>query len=579
MIRSRQIFVPVAAATALFIAGLWLAGCAGKKQGVETMPTAEYPADCDWVADGPLTVVDDLSSRLAAYADTEIAPDISFLDATQREVLQKLVAASRIMNDLFWIQACPCPAQLVDRLGTLPAAERTPVEAYHAINYGPWDRRFDREPFVGTWEHPPGANYYPRDLSAAEKQRIEAGEDRLSELTTMVRRDAAGQLVAVPYSVFFARQLQEAAQLLRDAADLTENASLRDFLRSRAAAFLSDDYFESDMLWMDLDSPLEITIGPYETYEDGLFGFKAAWESFVTVTDPEESARLDKFKKELPWLESQLPIPDEHKNPNRGGESPIRVVDEVYTAGDTRAGIQTIAFNLPNDERVREAKGSKKVLLRNVMNAKFELILTPIATELVASDQLDDLTAESFFLHTLWHEMSHGLGPGKIVKDGRETEVRLELKEYYSILEEAKADAMGEWTILVLHAAGRDYFPAAIVDQQAATYLAGLFRSVRFGIAEAHGAANAIQFNYLLERGAISFDDGSGRFRVDIERFPVAMEEMVRDICLLQADGDYEGTARFIQRYRHSPPVLDAALARLDQIPVDIRPVFSHFPD
>jgi hypothetical protein len=396
-------------------------------------------------------------------------------------------------------------------------------------------------------------------------------------LFTMIRRNDEGALVARPYSEFFAKELNEAATLLNEAAALTENASLKAFLESRAAAFLSDDYYESDMLWMDLDGTVEVTIGPYETYEDGLFGYKAAFESFVTVTDPVESARLAKFKDELPWLEARLPIADEHKNLNRGSDSPIRVVDEVYSAGDTRAGVQTIAFNLPNDERVREAKGSKKVLLRNVMKAKFDQILMPIARELVAEDQLGDLTSESFFLHTLWHEMSHGLGPGKIMKDGKATEVRLELKDTYSTLEEAKADAMGEWDIFVLHRAGRDYFPAGIVKQQSATYLAGLFRSVRFGIGEAHGQANAMQFNYLLDRGAISVDEATGRFRVHHEVFEEAIGQMVADIIAIQAVGDYEASKSYIARWGGMSPVLAEALEKLDGIPVDVQPVFSRY--
>ena len=543
------------------------------------MPGTVTEGDCSWVGAESERVTGDLSDRLAGYIRTDIAPDLSHLTAAQRRVLDKLVDASRIMNDLFWIQACPCHAELTERVAACDPDQRDGVERYFRINYGPWDRRFDRQPFFGDWSHPAGANFYPLDLTAAERTQIETGAGGLSDLTTMVRRDGEGRLAAVPYSEYFRELLTVAANLLREAADLTDNDSLRDFLRARADAFLNDDYYESDMLWMDLDSPVEVTIGPYETYEDGLFGYKAAFEAFVTLTDPIESGRLTKFKKELPWLESRLPIPDKYKNPNRGTESPIRVVDEVYSGGDTRAGVQTIAFNLPNDERVREAKGSKKVMLRNVMNAKFARILTPIAGRLVAEDQLGNLTSESFFLHTLWHEMSHGLGPGKIDVDGRATEVRLELKEHYSTLEEAKADAMGEWTILTLHAAGRDYFPAAIVSQQATTYLAGLFRSVRFGIAEAHGAANAIQFNYLVEKGVITQGPHDGRFRIDIARFPTAIEDLVRDICLLQAVGDYDGTGAFIARYGTMPPLLADALARLDGIPVDIEPVFTQYPD
>ena len=552
-----------------------LSGCAQK---AEENVKSETPAqDCGWVQQGELAVVADLPARLEAYVPTELNPDLGHLDAAETAVLEKLVQASKLMHEIFAIQATPCRRELGARLQEIPADRREGVERYFAINLGPWDRRFDREPFVGTWAHPAGANFYPLDLTEQERATLASPGSGFDGLFTMVRRDAAGALEAVPYSRFFADRLGRAAGLLREAAQLTQNASLRAFLNARADAFLSDDYYQSDMLWMDLDGTVEVTIGPYETYEDGLFGYKAAFEAFVTVTDPQESQRLAKFKNELPWLEAQLPIPEQHKNLGRGSESPIRVVDEVYSAGDTRAGIQTIAFNLPNDERVREAKGSKKVLLRNVMKAKFDRILVPIATALVADDQLGDLTAESFFLHTLWHEMSHGLGPGKIVKDGRQTEVRLELKDTYSTLEEAKADAMGEWDIFVLARAGRDYFPQEIFRQQSTTYLAGLFRSVRFGIAEAHGQANAIQFNYLMGKQAISHDPATGRFRVDAPVFEQAIGELVREICLIQAVGDYDASAAFIARYAQMTPVLAGALEKLEGIPVDIEPVFPRF--
>ncbi len=559
----------------MMLVGVALTGCTASKEVPVNTDADKDP--CHWLETRDLKPIEDLSERVEAYVVTELRPDLNHLDSTQRQVLEKLVQASKIMTEIFEIQATPCYQELKAVLAALPGSEWADARRYFEINMGPWDRRFERQPFIGNWEHPEGANYYPAHLTEEEKAEIADPANGLDGLFTMVRRDPNGKLVAQPYSEFFAVQLQEAAQLLREAAELTENESLRRFLSSRADAFLSDDYFESDMLWMDLDSTVEVTIGPYETYEDDLFGYKASFESFVTVTDPIESRRLAKFKDELPWLEKNLPIPDEHKNLNRGSESPIRVVDEVYSAGDTRAAVQTIAFNLPNDERVREAKGSKKVLLRNVMQAKFDQILMPIAEVLVAEDQLGDLTAESFFLHTLWHEMSHGLGPGKIVKDGRNTEVRLELKETYSTLEEAKADAMGEWDIFVLQRAGRGYFPDEIYRQQSATYLAGLFRSVRFGIGEAHGRANAIQFNYLMEKGALSYSEQTGRFSIDTDVFEHAIGELVADILMIQAEGDYAASVAFIERYGQMSPVLADALTKLVGIPVDVQPVFPRF--
>ncbi len=566
----------------LLLAALLLAGCGGGEgDHAVNRWVAENHADtdCDWVAEGDLAPLADIAARAEAYAVVEVAPDLSGLSAAEKGVLDELVAAGRIMNDLFRVQATPCYDAMQRQVTGYGGPDTKALRRYFAINAGPWDRRMHHEAFVGGWERPEGANFYPRDLTRADLDDIADTNLELDGLFTMVRRDENGDLVAIPYSEFFAPGLAQAAAHLRNAAALTENASLRAFLESRAAAFMSDDYFESDMLWMDLDSRVEVTIGPYEVYEDSKFGFKAAFETFVTVTDPEQSAALGAYKDELPWLEANLPLADEHKNLDRGSESPIRVVDLVYSGGDTRAGIQTIAFNLPNDEKVREAKGSKKVLLRNMMDAKFDKILTPIAETLVAPEQLPYVNSRSFFMHTLWHEMSHGLGPGKLVVDGQETEVRLVLKDTYSTIEEAKADVMGMWDILKLHDAGRDYFPDGIAKKQPVTFLAGMFRSVRFGINEAHGQANAIQFNYLMEKGAIAHDPATGKFHVNFERFAPAVELLLNELLVMQAEADYAAAQAIIERYAHMPPVLADALARLESIPVDIEPVFSHYPD
>ena len=546
-----------------------LCGCGGG--GADTQEEAVM-ADCAWLGEDTGPVVEDIETRLGDYSPNTIEADLSKLPASERKALAKLVEAAAIMHEVFRDQATPCIDVIEARLAKVAGPSGEAARKYFDINCGPWDRRNHFEPFFGPWEHPDGANFYPLDLTEAEKALIEDPDAGLNGLFTMVRRDDTGALRAVPYSEYYKEELTAAAGLLREAAAATGNESLRAFLESRADAFLSDDYYESDMLWMDVDSRVEVTIGPYETYEDGIFGFKACFEAFVTVTDPEESARLDRFKAELPWLESMLPIPDEYKNPNRGSESPIRVVDEVFTGGDTRAGVQTLAFNLPNDERVREAKGSKKVMLRNMMDAKFAQILAPIADRVVVPDQQEALRSESFFLHTLLHEMSHGLGPGRIVIDGRDTEVRLELKDIYSTIEEAKADAMGEWAIFKLQEKG--YFPESIRRQQAVTYLAGLFRSVRFGIGEAHGAANAIQFNYLVEKGAVKFEDG--RFRVDVKVFPGAVESLVREICLLEAQGDYAAGRIMVDKYAIMPDNLSQALRKLDDVPVDILPEYAY---
>ncbi|MCH8873384.1 peptidase, partial [candidate division KSB1 bacterium] len=396
--------------------------------------------------------------------------------------------------------------------------------------------------------------------------------DTLKGDFTLVRRQQGG-LVAIPYSEAFKEWLEPAAKLMRQAADLTENESLKTFLRSRAEAFFSNQYRQSDMDWMDLDSPVEITIGPYEVYEDKLFGYKTAFESFVTITDPEESKKLDRYKAELPAMERNLPIPEKMKNLNRGSESPIRVVDVVLTAGDTKAGVQTVAFNLPNDEVVREQKGSKKVLLRNVLSAKYDKILNPIAQRLVNEEQRKYVTAEAFTNEVLFHELSHGLGPGKIVVDGRETEVRKELKDLYSACEEAKADIMGVYNIHFMIKKG--LLPVSFKKEIAVTYLAGLFRSVRFGIGEAHGKGVALQYNYMLEKGAIDYDEATGTFTVNFEDFENWVRELVQDICILQATGDYDGMQAFFEKYVKMPETLAAALEKLNDVPVDIAPRYT----
>jgi hypothetical protein len=378
--------------------------------------------------------------------------------------------------------------------------------------------------------------------------------------------------VAVPYWREFAVWLKPAAKLLREAAALTHNASLKKFLDTRAAAFESDDYYASDVAWMDLDAPVEVTIGPYETYEDDLFGYKAAFESFVTVNLPKESAALTRYKERLPWLEKNLPIPDADKNLHRGTDSPIRVVDTVYSSGETLAGVQTVAFNLPNDERVREAKGSKKVLLHNIMQAKYDQILIPIARQVLDPAQVKDVSFDAYFNEVLHHELSHGLGPGTITVNGRKTEVRLELKELYSTLEEAKADVMGVYNILAL--IGKGDMPASLRHSLEPTYVAGLFRAARFGVDEAHGQGVVAQFNYLSKKGAL-VTDAQGRVHAVSEKFPGAIRDLLHDMLALQARGDYNGTKQFLDTYGKPTQAMRAAIGRLKAVPVDIKPVYA----
>jgi hypothetical protein len=519
-----------------------------------------------------IAIVGDIVERRAQFVEQSLDADVSHLSAGDREALKHLVAAAEAMDEIFRLQAWAGNPSFAPEVEALEGEGAEAARDYYRIMYGPWDRLAHHEPFLGDRAHPAGAGYYPEDMAAAEFEAwIEAhpaDREAFTSLFTVIRRDGDG-LIAVPYSEAYREHLETAAAELQAAAAATDNDSLRRFLELRAEAFFTDDYYESDKAWMDLDSDIEVVIGPYETYEDSLFGYKAAFESFVCVSQPEDSARLEVFKSQLPFLESNLPIPDEHKNFDRGSESPIRVVDELFAAGDTRAGVQTIAFNLPNDERVREEKGSKKVLLKNIMRAKYDAVLTPIAGRVLPEDEAERIAFEAFYQFTLHHELSHGIGPGQITIDGRDTEVRLELKDLYSAFEEAKADVLGIYDIYALVENG--VMAPEILDSLPWTYTAGMFRTTRFGVAEAHGLGMVLQANYLLEKGAVELTE-DGRFRPVPELFEDTFRDLAQELLMIQAVGDYEGALDMVERYGSVHPAMAAAIEDLADLPVDVDP-------
>jgi len=366
----------------------------------------------------------------------------------------------------------------------------------------------------------------------------------------------------------------KAITYLREAAEYADNPSLKKYLLTRATSFETNDYYESDMAWMDLkDHTIEVVIGPFEVYEDKLFGYKAAFECFLTLKDPAESKKLAVFGKYLNSMEKNLPIPDDYKNFNRGSESPIMVVQEVFSAGDTKAGVQTLAFNLPNDERVREAKGSKKVMIKNMHEAKFSKLLSPISKIVLDESQQEFVTFDAFFNHTLMHEMSHGLGPGTIVKDGQKTDVRKELKDTYSKIEECKADVLGLYNNQFM--IEKSYYPKEYAQQMHSTFLAGIFRSIRFGINEAHGAGNAIIFNYLLGKGAYKYDASSNKVQVDFEKINTSVKDLANKLLVIQAEGDYQAAQELINNYANESVPIAALRNSLSELPTDILPVFQ----
>lgn len=519
----------------------------------------------------------DVSARLEQLPQVVIDYDRDLLDERETRVLQKLIEASKLIDEIFLIQVSDgnleLRAELYEKART--SAKWRDVYDYFRIMYGPWDRLAGGEPFIaGVGPKPDGAGFYPPDITPEELEEWvrndPAAEASVLGLFTMIeRRD--GSLVAVPYAQKFANYLVPAAEKMREAAAITGNESLRDYLEKRADALLTDDYYESDLAWMDLDSALEVVIGPYEVYEDNLNNYKAAFETFITVVDREESEKLGRYVAHLPRMEANLPIPAEHRNPNRGAESPIKVVQEAFTAGDTRAGVQTAAFNLPNDERVREAKGSKKVLLKNVMEAKYAQAGFPIAQRILSSEQIGSVGFDAFFNHVLFHELSHGLGPGIIDgPDGQRVEARLLLKDAYSPIEECKADVLGVWNLM--YAMDNDLQNDFGRDELFATYVGMMFRSMRFGLDSAHGRGNAIQWNWLREKGAIL--ESRGRFRVVDEAMESAIRSLANELLMIEATGDYDRAQRLLGRYGVTTSEIQSVIARLADLPVDIAPVF-----
>jgi len=517
-------------------------------------------------------------AKVTQFAPAELTADISALPESEQQALQKLIAASRLMDPILDRQSwAGTPAQR-ERLKREGGALGMAKLEYFDLMRGPWDRQDHFAPFATDKAHPPGAGFYPEDITAEEFKKwvSEHPKDKAAfeSLTTVIVRDSIG-LRALPYSEVYKQWLEPAAVLLREAAALTQNKSLQKFLESRAAAFASDDYYQSDKDWMDLDSPVEITIGPYETYEDELLGLKATFEAFVTVSDPKASADLARFKNFLPDMEQHLPIPDDLKT-KRGSESPIRVVDLVFTAGDARKSVQTIAFNLPNDEKVRAEKGAKKVLLRNLIATKFNVIMRPIGEQVMADEQIRYLDDQAFFQEVLFHELSHSLGPAFTEQNGEQVDVRIALEGSYSALEEAKADVMGAYNVLYMIERG-ELSPDSPKEMRAkllVSYFAGLFRSVRFGVAEAHGKGAALQINRMVESGAATVDATTGKFKVDLDKLEQAIAGLVRDICVIQHAGDKAAADALLAKYGVVSPEMKRALDGLGAIPVDIRPFY-----
>jgi hypothetical protein len=503
----------------------------------------------------------------------------------------KLIEAARILNDVFMQQMWDGNLALYARL----QKDATPLGKarlhYFWINKKPWSDLDEDKAFLPDVpaRKPMGANFYPESMT---KEAFESWVAQLSpkeqeqakSFFTVIRwrensKPPSG-LLAVPYSQQYADDLTRAADLLRQAAGLTDNASLKKFLTVRADAFLSNDYYESDMAWMDLDAPLDVTIGPYETYNDELFGYKASFEAYVNLRDDDETAKLSVFNQHLQDIENNLPVDPQYRNPKLGAGAPIRVVDQILSAGDGAHGVQTAAYNLPNDDRVVQQKGSKRVMLKNVQEAKFRSVLLPIARRTLSQTAMVDVSFEPFFTHILAHELMHGLGPHQIKVQGRDTTPREELKELYGAIEEPKADVTGLFALQYMmdHAKEMGLGKSLPSDEAAqrqlyTTYLASSFRTLRFGLNDAHGKGMAIQFNYLMDKGAF-VQQADGTFSVDMTKIKTAIAELDHDLLTIEAEGDYAGAKKILDELGVVRPALRKALDGLQGIPTDIEPMF-----
>jgi hypothetical protein len=525
----------------------------------------------------PSPVVAELDARTARFAPVDLVVPIE-LPGNEPTALAHLIRAARVMDALFLEQVWAGNTSLLAEL----AGDRTPEGRaalhYFLINKGPWSRLDEHEPFLAPAHAIPAkpgqANFYPADAS---KEDVAAWigslpTDARAQATgffTLIRRDALGQLTTVPYSVAYRNALLEAAGHLREAATLVTDATLKRYLETRADAFLSNDYYESDIAWMELDAAIEPTIGPYETYEDLWFGYKAAFEAFVTLRDQAETKRLAVFGSQLQGLEDALPIDAQYRNPQLGSLAPIRVVNVIFSAGDGNRGVQTAAFNLPNDDRVIRERGSKRVMLKNIQEAKFEKVLVPIAAIALPEADRARVSFDAFFTHILMHELMHGLGPHQV--HGTDQAVRLALTDTYSTIEEAKADISGLWALQQL--ADKNVVSPQIAESMYTTFLASTFRSIRFGVTEAHGRGVAIQLNYLLDHDAVVVNP-DGTFSVAAGRIGDAVTSLTRDLMTLQATGDYAAARELLDTMGVVRPEVQRVLERLTGVPVDIEPNF-----
>lgn len=504
----------------------------------------------------------EIQQKVNAYASFELKADLNRLSANEKKMIPILIEAADIMNEIFWKQTYGDKESLMAQI-TDPS-----VKQFVEINYGPWERLAANQSFVeGIGPKFPGAQFYPADMTKEEFEESDAPDK--TSLYTMIRRGKDGKLISIPYHTFFNEEVTRAADLIRQAAELAEDEGLKRYLTLRADALLNDDYYPSDIAWMEMKTNnIDFVIGPIENYEDALFGYKAAYEGFVLVKDQEWSSKLARFAALLPTLQLTLPVPDEYKKEVPGSDSDLGVYEALYYAGDCNSGSKTIAINLPNDERVQIEKGSRKLQLKNSMRAKFEKILLPISAELIHPDQQKHIGFDAFFENVMFHEVSHGLGIKNTITGMGS--VRKALSEQYSPIEEAKADILGLYLVSQLAEMG-ELGEKDLMDNYV-TFIAGIFRSVRFGATSSHGKGNMLQFNYFLENKAFTRDETTGYYTINFDQMKVAVNDLAALILTLQGDGNYQGVKDLMSEKGVVPEVLQKDLDRINSlgIPKDI---------
>jgi len=566
---------------ALFLAAMVLPVSAQKAELKAKAKTQKGPIGYGRAADGPISskmaVVSDLNARLAKYKPVRMPFNPKGLTTRERRMVEKLVEASQYFEQIYWRQSDPEGLDLYRRLEKSTYERDQKLRQFLFINGSRFDLLEDNKAFVGSEPISPGRGLYPAGLTREKiEQYVREHPEKKAEIYSgyTVVRQMNGKLIGVPYHLAYRDYVEPAAKLLREAADLSDDKGFAEFLRLRADALLTDDYYQSDLKWLDLKDPkIDIVFAPYETYLDDVLGVKTSYGAAVMVRNEEESKKLELFEKYVPDIQDALPLAAEDRPSKKGHQTPMEVVDSPFRTGDFTHGYEAVADNLPNDPRIHEEKGTKKMFFKNFMDARVNYIILPLAKKMMREDQASMVSGDDYLAHTMMHEISHGLGPAFARVNGKQVDIREAMGPVYSALEEAKADVVGMYGLMWLMDHG--YMPKDKLPGLCASYVGDFFRTVRFGVAEAHGRAEIMEFNYLAEQGVLTHDAGTGRYSINVEKMTPAINSLAKELLEMEATGDRQRAENWFEKYDKVPPELEKALARANDVPVDIAPAFS----